>query len=97
MLLLVQPANIKLVKKIARLAYGICKKKESHVVDGTTLSSRAVLLHAAALIVFKALNFKLPSQSIDEIFRILDLLSYVRIDDYYELTLDVPIKLSILI
>lgn len=88
----IQPANVKLVKKIARLAHGISKKQApfNEVLDGKSLTSRSILLHAAALIVLKALNFKLPSVTIDEILKTLDLVSYIRIDDYHELALDVP-------
>ena len=86
-----QVASVKLVKKIARLAHGISKKRGqfNDVLDGKSLTSRSILLHAAALIVLKALNFRLPSVTIDEVLRTLDLVSYIRIDDYYELTLDV--------
>lgn len=92
-----QNANLKLVKKIARLAHGISKKKGAinEVLDGKSLSSRSILLHAAALIVFKALNFKLPSVNIDEIFKALDVVAYIRIEDYYELSLDVLFSLEI--
>jgi hypothetical protein len=88
----IPPTIEKLVKKVARLAYGISQKrnlKSDAVFDGKTLSSRSIALHAAALMVLKALNFKLPSATIDEIFRILDLVAYIRIEDYVDLTFDV--------
>ena len=91
----VSAPTAKLAKKVAKLAHGIAKKKrasasEQSVYDGKTKASRVVLLHAAALMVLKALSFRIASPAIDELFQLLDLIAYIRLEDYLDLQVDVP-------
>lgn len=89
-------AMAKLVKKIARLAHGIARRTSSHslTLSGKTQKSRLVLLHVSALIFLKALNFNLPSQTIDSLFAQLDFISCVRLEDYCDLEINVLLLLS---
>jgi hypothetical protein len=89
------PVAIKLAKKIARIAFGIATRRgtQNGLLSGRTQRSRNILLHAAALIVLKALNFKLPTGIISHLFTLLDSVSYIRIEDYDNLDVNVAFSL----